>query len=251
MGMESFVSATDLHGDRQDDGAVAGFKKFVTDFNPKWRIFMGDIWDFRAIREGAGKDEKRHSMRQDFDAGIDFLKWYKPNVITLGNHDARIFDLVEKEGITKSGPLTDLAGIFIDEFTALAKKLKAIVLPYDKRKGVWKHNGLKFTHGFSAGKNAAGEMAAVYGNVLFGHGHSIDVASEPSHEGPRIARMIGCLCRLDMSYNRAQMGTLRQGHGWAYGAFLPNNRNEVFQASIEDSQVVYAEHLKVINIKTA
>lgn len=250
MGLETFVSATDLHGDRQDGGAVAGFKKFVTEFKPKWRIFMGDIWDFRAIREGASKEEKRHSLRKDFDAGMDFLKWYRPNVITLGNHDARVFDLVEKEGVIKSGPLSDLATIFIEEFEEWVEKAGVpVVLPYDKRKGVWKHNGLKFTHGFSAGKNAAGEMAAVYGNVLFGHGHAIDVASEPSHDGPRVARMIGCLCRLDMSYNRAHMGTLRQQHGWAYGAFLPHDRNEVFQATVENNQVVYAEHLRVI--KTA
>jgi len=91
--METFVAAGDLHGDRQDAQAVSAFKKFVKEFDPKLRIFLGDIWDFRAIREGASKTEKFHSMEADFKAGMEFLEWYKPAVITLGNHDQRLWDL--------------------------------------------------------------------------------------------------------------------------------------------------------------
>jgi hypothetical protein len=248
MGMETFVAAGDLHGDRQDERAVSGFKKFVDVFDPVWRIFLGDIFDFRAIREGAKKDEKRHSMEADFQAGMKFLKWYQPNVITLGNHDIRLWDLVEKEGIPKSGPLTDLAKRMIGEFEDFTAKHKTIVLPYDKRKGVWRHNGLKFAHGFGNGKDMVSDMAKVYGNVLHGHGHSIDVASEPSDEEPKVARMVGALCRLDMSYNRSQLSTLRQQHGWAYGVFLPDNKNEVFQARVENGQVVFAGQLRTLKV---
>jgi hypothetical protein len=243
--METFVAVGDLHGDRQDVQAVSAFKKFVKAFRPENRIFLGDIWDFRAIREGASKTEKFHSMEEDFRAGMKFLEWYKPTVITLGNHDQRLWDLVEKEGVKKSGPLTDLAKRMVGEFDDLASGLRTIVLPYDKRRGIWKQNGLKFAHGFSAGKDAANEMARVYGNVIFGHGHSIDVASEPGDE-PRVARMVGALCRLDMSYNRAQLSTLRQQHGWAYGAFMPNNRNEIFQAHVENGEVVFAPDLRIL-----
>lgn len=246
MGFVPFVSATDLHGDRSDPKAVKLFKRFVEDFRPKLRIFMGDIWDFRAIREGASKAEKMHSMRADFYAGMKFLEWYEPHVITLGNHDARLFDLVRKDGVKKSGPLTDLAIEFIQQFEKLTKGV--IVLPYDKRKGVWKHNGLKFTHGFSQGKDAATDMAKVYGNVLFGHIHTFDVATEPDHEKPRVAQSVGCLCQLNMTYNRAQTSTLRQQHGWAYGAFVGRG-HQVFQAKVEGGQVVYSDHLKVITAK--
>lgn len=245
MGFVPFVSASDLHGDRKDDIAVKLFFRFVDDFKPKVRVFKGDIWDFRAIREGAAKDEKQHSMREDFKAGMKFIERYQPNVITLGNHDQRLWDLVRKNGVSRSGPLTDLAVELIEKFEKLTKKLGTIVLPYDKRKGVWSHNGLKFTHGFSQGKNAASEMASAYGNVLFGHIHAIDVASEPEHDQPRIARSVGCLCQLDMTYNRSQISTLRQQHGWAYGAFIDRSY-EVFQAAVHDAQVIYADHLKMI-----
>lgn len=244
MLMESFVAATDLHGDRQDKTAVRGLLRFVGDFKPKQRLFLGDIFDFRAIRVGADKEEKMHSMQLDFDAGMEFLGQYRPTVITLGNHDQRLYDIVEKDGLKKTGPLVDLANLFIGKFEKLAKKLGTVVLPYDKRKGVWKHGGLKFLHGFDGLQ--PDNMAAVYGNCLYGHGHAIESAPAPDSEEPKYARMIGCLCQLDLTYNRAQTKTLRQQHGWAYGAFLAQNRHEVMQARVQHGQVVYADHLRVI-----
>lgn len=245
MSMEGFVAAADLHGDRQDEAAVSTFLRFVKDFKPKHRWFLGDIFDFRAIRMGADKEEKMHSMEADFQAGIEFLEVYRPNVITLGNHDQRLFDLVEKDGLKKSGPLVDLANILIGRFEKLTKKLGTLVLPYDKRKGVYKYAGLKGVHGFD-GLDPA-NMAAIYGDSLFGHGHAIESAPAPNDEGAKVARMIGCLCRLDLSYNRAQTKTLRQQHGWAYGAFLDGRKHEVMQARVQHSQVVVADGLRVIS----
>lgn len=243
MGMESFVSATDLHGDRQEKTAVSLLKDFVEAFRPKWRIFKGDLFDFRAFRTGASKEEKMHSMRADFKAGMEFLDWYDPDVFIMGNHDQRLFDAVEKDGLHKSGPIADLASILIEQFEKATKKV--IVLPYDKRKGVWSYSGLKFTHGFD-GLDAA-SMAAVYGNVIYGHGHAFESAPAPDHDGHRKAQMVGSLAQRDMTYNRAQTRTLRQQNGWAYGAFLGGRRHEVMPARIEQNQVVYAEHLKVLS----
>lgn len=246
MSIETFSFASDLHGDRMQGNVVNGFLKFVDDFKPKLRIFGGDIWDFRAIRMGADKEEKLHSMRTDFEAGMGFLERYKPHVITLGNHDQRLFDIVEKDGLHKTGPLVDYAGELIERFEKLAAKLGTAVLPYDKRKGVYSHKGLKFAHGFSQGSEAASNMARIYGNILFGHGHSIDEASEPGTR-PRVARMVGCLCDLNLTYNRSQLGTLRQRHGWAYGAFFDKGF-QVMQAEVANGQIAYADHLKLINV---
>lgn len=244
MRMNTFVAASDLHGDRQDGTAVAAFKRFVTDFKPRQRFFLGDIFDFRSLRGGANEEEKRHSMRADFHAGMDFLDWFRPSVITLGNHDQRLWDAVKKDGLARGGPIADYAAELIERFEKATTRMKAKILPYDKRKGVYRVGGLSFTHGFSAGSKAATEMGKVYGNVLFGHGHAIDVATVPGVQ-PQTARMIGCLCQLDLAYNRSHLGTLRQQHGWAYGVFTPS-RNEVFQASVQDGEVVYAACLKTM-----
>lgn len=241
----TFSDASDLHGDRQDRAAVAGFKKFVDDFKPNRRGFLGDLFNFDALRGGADEDEKRISMRHDFDAGIEFLEWYRPNYLTLGNHDQRLWDSVEKNGMTKTGPIADLASILIERFEKVTAKLGILVLPYDKRKGIYSEGGLKRAHGFD--NNNAAKMAAAYGNIIFGHGHAIESATAPSDEH-RVARMIGCLCQRNLTYNRAQINTLRQENGWAYGAYLGRRRHEVMQARINGDRVVYADHLKTIHV---
>lgn len=246
--MDTFMFASDLHGDRSEKPVVRAFFRAVDTFKPKVRGFGGDIWDFRAIREGAAKDEKIHSLREDFYAGMAFIEEYRPHFITLGNHDQRLWDLVHKNGMAKTGPLSDLGAELIEKFEKLTAKMLTTVLPYDKRKGVYVRDGLKFLHGYSSGSAAAAETARVYGNALFGHGHAIDEASEPNHDGPRTARMIGCLCDLNHTYNRAQVGTLRQEHGWAYGAFLSRNKHAIFQARVTGDQVVQADNLKLIPV---
>ncbi len=240
--METFVSATDLHGDRQDPMAVKLFMGMVDDFKPQWRIFKGDLWDFRAIRTGASKEERRHSMRADFNSGMTFLKWFKPNVLLLGNHDQRLWDVVMKDGLIKTGPLVDLASILIEEFDAEVKKLKTIILPYSKRQGVWEKSGLRFVHGFD-GMDPQ-NMANIYGDVIYGHGHAIESSPAPKHGRVPVARQVGALCQLDMTYNRSQTRTMRQAHGWAYGAFLSKTQHYVMQARVEDDQVVYADSFK-------
>lgn len=244
--METFSFVSDLHGDRQDKGAVRAFKTFLEDFKPKLRIFGGDLWDFRALRAGADKEERRQSMRTDFEAGMEFIEEYRPHAITLGNHDQRLWDAVKKDGLSKTGPLPDYAGELIERFAKQMAKLKVFVLPYDKRRGVYEYMGLKFTHGFVTGASAASNMALTYGDILFGHGHAVDVATV-SGMTPKTARMVGCLCELDMDYNRAHLGALRQQHGWGYGAFFGENRYEIFQAASQGGKLAYAGQIKMIS----
>lgn len=245
MPVETFVAASDLHGDRADKTAVKALKHFVTDFNPKHRWFLGDLWDFRAIRIGADQDDKRHSMKADFKAGMEFLDWYRPSVITLGNHDQRLWDTVEKEGLRRTGPLVDYAEELIEEFNTFTKKAGITVLPYDKRKGVYNHQGLRLAHGFDGA--APEQMAAVYDNVLYGHGHRIESAQAP-HQDNKVARMIGCLCQKDMQYNRHQVKTLAQQHGWAYGHILGRNKFGVMQVELIDGQFSYADKIKTVSV---
>jgi hypothetical protein len=246
VAVDTFVSVSDLHGDRQDRRAVKAFHTFVMDWKPKRRIFKGDLWDFRALRIGADTDEKTHSMKVDFDAGMKFLEWYRPQVFIRGNHDERLWDAVERDGLMKSGPIADYAAELVGRFDALAASLKIEVLPYNKRRGVWSEGGLKFTHGFDGMEPE--KMAAMYGNVLYGHGHSILAAASPSHGDNRVARMTGCLCLLDLEYNRGQTKTLRQQHGWAYGAFLGGKRFAVQSCEVNAGSFSYAEKLKTVKV---
>ena len=88
----------------------------------------------------------------------------------------------------------------------------------------------------------------MYGSVLMGHCHSVDQAPIPGLE-PRIGRCIGCLCKLDQDYNRAQTQTLKQAHGWSYGLIQPSGEYIVFQAMRIANSFFVASDIREINAK--
>jgi len=239
LALRRWLACSDLHGDKQDKRAVSLLMQHVAEFKPQHRIFCGDIWDFRPWRRGANATEQKEYVTEDFNAGMDFLRDFKPTVITLGNHDQRLWDVKLAEG-----PMSEFCRKLIKEFKELTDELGCVVLPYDKRR-VYHLGHLGFVHGFFAGPNAARQMAQAFGGCIFGHGHAIDVATTAA-EKPRAARMIGCLCRLDFQYNRAHVTALRQRHGWAYGYSFPNGNYQAFQAEVIAGKAVVADGVKVL-----
>lgn len=209
---KTFIFASDVHGDMQDEKANAALFRFMDHWKPKLRIFGGDLWDFRPLRRKACDDEQRESMAKDYEAGIDWLKRFKPHYFLRGNHDERLWELAEKDNGIKS----DYAAQGVAKIEALMVGMKCKMLPYHNREGVLKIGHLKMLHGFSAGINAARATALVYGSCLFGHVHTIDEHSIPGLER-RVARSVGCLCKLSMEYNIRTPSALRHSHGFAYG----------------------------------
>lgn len=212
MGWDNFVVAADNHGDMQDLEAVGKFQNFLGLWKPSIRVHAGDNFDLRAIRRGAGEEEKREAMKADFDAGTEFVKMMRPTHFLRGNHDERLWDLAK----AKRGFTSDYAEERISEFEKLLRKLRCKMLPYDKRAGVLEIGKLRVIHGYAHGVNAARRSAQAYGSVLLGHAHSIQSSSIEGLDN-RVGRIIGCLCRLNMEYSRATMASLVHRHGFAYG----------------------------------
>jgi hypothetical protein len=212
MSFRRFVFASDLHGDKHDRKAVKAFHAFCRQWNPQIKVFGGDLWDFRAMRRNASEEERRDSMLTDYADGLQFLTEFHPHYFLRGNHDERLWDLAEID----KGLLSDLAIRKTQEVEEDCKAIKCRMLPYHKRDGVLKIGSLKMLHGYAVGINAARKHALTYGSCLFGHVHSIDhVTIERADK--TMARAVGCLASLNMEYNRAQIGSLRHAHGWAYG----------------------------------
>lgn len=239
MALKRWLACADLHGDKADKKAVDLLQQHVKEFKPQHRIFCGDIWDFRPWRRGADDLERREYVEDDFEAGMDFLTWFRPTAITLGNHDIRLWDVWEN-----GGPMSEFCRGLIKRFEKLTRQLGTVVLPYDKRR-IYRLGQMKFAHGFFSGPMAARQMAQAYGSIQFGHGHAIDVASTAA-DCVRAARMIGCLCRLDFSYNRAHVNALRQRHGWTYGYLFKNGLFQVFQAEVINQKIAVAQGIRVI-----
>jgi len=210
-----FQAGFDVHGDKQDAKACKVFFDFAKDWKPDIRVMGGDLFDFRPLRRKAGEEERRESMRADFEAGVQWLKEFKPNHYLRGNHCERLWELAAAD----KGVESDYAFQGVHEIETLTERLKCKVYPYHKKRGVARlGTTLSIIHGFASGVNCARETARQYsaGTVLFGHVHVIDSHSTASIDR-RVAHCCGCLCDLDMPYATRSPGTLRQAHGFSYG----------------------------------
>lgn len=230
MKSQPFVVVADNHGDMIDPAMEDKFFSWMKDYKPEIVIHAGDDFDFRAIRNGASLKEKQESMKADFDAGMHFFKrlfaYGSKRYFLRGNHDERLWDLA----INDHGPLKDHAEDVTSQIETFLKLKRVQMFPYDARQGVLKIGHAKIIHGFHSGIGAAKAQAAIYGNCIFGHNHTQDIAPVPNLDGPALAMGTGCMCYIDMPYNARQTNKLRHQQGWVYGNLFEDGTYNAFQA---------------------
>lgn len=226
--MKKFIIVSDIHGNHKDEKACNAALAFNKDFNADIRIIAGDLWEFSSIRKGASIDEQSSSMRDDFDAGAEFadafFKGGKENHLMLGNHDVRVWDLAA----STDGVKADLGHLMVEDIKKVAKRNKALLVPYDSRTGVVQIGHLNVVHGFHTGTSACASHSRIYGNVVFGHCHSIESYQTPGLKQQE-ARCIGCLCKLDPDYANRKTGKLRWAHGFVAGWVDNDGTYSLFQ----------------------
>jgi hypothetical protein len=227
MKAQRFVACFDTHGDKAHAPTVKVFREFCKHWKPTIRVHGGDAWDFRWLRQSCSDKEKSESVKADFEAGIEFLSWYKPTHFLRGNHDERLVDALD----STNGALKELAESWVDRIAVTLAGAKAY--PYDKRLGACRIGDYTFCHGYAHGLGATRRMALAYGNVIHGHVHRNDVVTVEGVE-PKRGYSIGCMCELDLGYNRATLGTLAQAHGFCYGLLTQRGKLVVWQAQEVD-----------------
>lgn len=219
-----FVVVSDTHGDMIDRDAERAFKEFVKVWKPEIRVHLGDIFDFRNLRKGACEGERAEDVAADYQAGCDFLDWFRPTHVLWGNHDVRLWDMFKS---TTDGVTRDWCRHWIEDIT---DRLAGVnTYPFCKRHGVWKLGTANLIHGNIDGLQATRELAKVYNTVLHGHTHRIERIAVAGLDR-RVGYNVGCLAKFDLGYNRKHVQTLQQAHGWAYGYVLPNQEPVVWQA---------------------
>jgi hypothetical protein len=217
---------------------------FKKHFKPTLTIHGGDCFNLVCLRKKASQEEEFEDLAPDIDAGTDFLKRLAPDVFLRGNHDERLWDAAKSHNPV----LARFASMCIanDVMPAVGR---AQMLPYDTRLGIYRVGHLKFAHGYASGINAARTMANAFGSVVFGHCHIVDAISIAGLE-PRIGRCAGALCQLSMDYNRAQIQTLRQQHGFAYGFIFPDGKYAYYQAECLSGQWIFPTEFTTIKVPT-
>lgn len=208
---------SDNHGDLRDSKACRHALDFAKSFKPDVRIHGGDNWDFRWLRKSASKDEQESRITDDLDAGIEFIHHYKPSHFCIGNHDQRIYDRAQ----TSVGFMSTLCLHVIEKMEAALEGCQ-IIGPYDKRKFL-RMGGWSFGHGWGSGINAARDHAMRFGPIVIGHLHRRERVTAARFDAPE-GIISGCLCKISLDYNRAQLNTLAQKHGFVRGEFTSSGR---------------------------
>ena len=168
-----FVACGDIHGDEQDAPSVKALLAFTKEYIGKdggLVVCIGDLWDFRAIRKGAGDEEQASSLQKDWDCGEEFIreffKFGDERIFLRGNHDERIFDMARN---SRSGLARDYANDGIENIELIMKETKARMFPYDSVGGIYKCGSLSFVHGYGHAMHSGKQHADAYGDVIFGH----------------------------------------------------------------------------------
>jgi UDP-2,3-diacylglucosamine pyrophosphatase LpxH len=217
--MKSFIYCSDLHGDKQDYEATSELLKFTEEFKPDVRVFGGDLFDFSPLMRNADPAERNASMEADVEAGMEFLKNWKPHYFLLGNHDDRLWQTAQKHSI---GLIRDTAKMGIRDIENICRAMKCKIFPYDVDKGILSLGKINFVHGFYHGVTATKRHAETFGKqggaVVHGHIHSFQFASIPKMGGCT-GISAGCLATTAMDWNRAKVNRLAHEAGWVYGFY--------------------------------
>lgn len=209
----------DNHGNEGDADTLKAVLKYCKEFQPQMRVHLGDNWDLACLRKGVGKGEKEAAwnvLREDIQAGNEWLEAYRPTHFLYGNHCDRVREQMEgTDSITKLEALQDVQ-------KEMSKALRAAgtrhIRQYDVNEGFLDIGKVTFTHGFAHGENAAKKMADAFiaahgGGIVMGHLHRHEQLNAQRRGGGG-AWICGCSCNLKMRYARRNLSTLKWQHGF-------------------------------------
>jgi hypothetical protein len=226
MSYKKFLVAADNHGSLVSEEAKKKILDFAKSWKPNYKIHLGDLWDFSPLRRGCSPEEKADGISEDYQMGLEFLDAFKPDYLTLGNHDDRIWMNSTKcaDGMLREH-CAKLAQASEDEF----RKRKIKWVPYHISKYlVLPEGGPKFIHGFKSSIHAAKAHYDGWGSVIHGHVHA-PATYYARHIDGGMAFSVGCLADIEqMTY----ADRYQAKHGWRQGFLfgLINTKTGSWQA---------------------
>ena len=232
MGFERFVCWGDTHGDLVSRDSLAALEKFIEEFKPKYRICLGDAFDFRALRKGisAQESDAYDDLVSDWNCATLMLSRLRPHVFLAGNHDHRLWRVADEAA---NGLVREYARDGIKRIDKTLRKIKCDFFPYHYERGVYRIRKVAFVHGFTANMASVKQHAEIYaepgGTVCMGHLHRIEAVNAIRHGGAK-GFSGGCMCDIEkMVYAQHRTATARWQNGWLYG-IIGKHSSKVWQA---------------------
>jgi len=195
-------------------------RKAVLEFRERWKpdktIHLGDFVDTAAFRAGAkGTSDESEPIAPDFEAGLNFLKDLRPNLIFTGNHESRLYRLAKNH----SAIISELSSDLIERIRTRAALCKAeLVEDWSIRS--WRMVGnFKFMHGYLFGESFLRDTAEAHGNVVVAHAHRAGMAKGRRDDSPT-GYCVGTLANIpNMDYASARRSTLSWAGGFVWGQY--------------------------------
>lgn len=218
---KKFVAFGDTHGDMVHKETLQALTNFIKEWKPDFKIHIGDLFDFRSLRQGirATESDAYDDLVSDTLKGHQILEQLQPDVLMLGNHDHRLVRVSEEHA---NGIIREAARTGIGRLEKTCRKTNTRIIPYHYNKGIYNLDNIYFTHGYTANQRSVSQHAEYYGggvdsSVIMGHIHRVEVAPGRSRNRAT-GYSIGCMCNFDkMTYAAHRLATSMWEHAWAYG----------------------------------
>ena len=210
------------HGHLANAAACKAALEMKRRWQPDMTLHLGDFVDLSGLMGSARKDpdspERTASIREDFDAGLNFVRELAPRYIFEGNHEHRLTALQYSPSAIVAHCCTSAKS----EIYNMCKDLKAQYIPYDIEKGWRDLGGTAFGHGYMFSESSAvrDHVEMVQKPIVMGHLHRIDRTAGRSFGAP-VGWSIGCLADIpSMHYARRNRSVTRWQHGVAWGEYV-------------------------------
>jgi hypothetical protein len=215
-----FIAAGCVHSTyacQQAQDAVMGFRER---YKPHVAIDLGDVHDFTAFRSGAkGTPDESASIELDYGAGVDWLKRYRPTHRVNGNHDHRIYKLLDHPNAI----VAHCAAKVIEDIRQVDEKNKTSVKPYHMKDGWWEFGDTKFGHGWMYNMQAVRDHAETFGKCVIAHLHTPQESRGRRDDSP-IGWCVGTLGDPNkFTYAHSNRNWLSWAHGFVWGEFNDKN----------------------------
>ena len=85
--LTNIIAMGDNHGHLACDDTLDAIMEGVARYKPKYRVHLGDNWDMTCLRKGIEHNSKEaiDNLREDLDAGIHWIRRYRPTHFLFGN----------------------------------------------------------------------------------------------------------------------------------------------------------------------
>lgn len=220
-GWQRWLACSCTHGAEADPRALDAILRLRDAWRPHFVAHLGDAIDARALRAGARRDsdssDHAASLMDDLLQGLSFLRELRPNVLLMGNHEARLTELSHSPNAVLSYAARNVLSRIEDEMA----KLKCQIIPYlgVHKKSMFMLGDTGLIHGSAYGVSAARDTAEYTGHsIVMGHTHRVAAESARIH-ARAIGWNIGCGIKLDIPYAASRRQSLGWRHACAYGHF--------------------------------